>query len=121
MAAIIGLSPDEKKVWLTSIAAAARKRLVESGKITVGSEAAKATDTGGWRVRLGHSRAEHTTRVEVWLDQWFGLTRAPIFWFGFYWTTRAAFHKACDLWESASGMNAELARRTFLGGDTSAP
>src|SRR5262245_17452874 len=87
------------KAWLLLTAAVLRKGLTKVAKIRVRLEPVESTNTAGWSILVGVSRKPETTKIEVWLDHYFGLSRPRIFWFGFHWTSRSAFRKACGLWE----------------------
>lgn len=96
------MPPSTRKVddeaWLNSVAREMRRRLAKSPKFQTRAEPVDETNTDGWKVRLGHSRAAKTTHVELWFDHYFGLSRPKVFWAGFYWSSRSAFMKACGLW-----------------------
>jgi hypothetical protein len=90
----------DDEAWLASVARDLRRRLSKSARVQTRSGPVEETNTGGWNVRLGHSRAAKTTHIALWFDHYFGFSRPRILWSGFYWSSRLAFTKACGLWAS---------------------
>ena len=94
------MTSKESKAWLVGVSDKLRKLLRKSPKFVVKADSPHGTSADGWYVRVGQSKAAKTTEIECWFDHYFGVLRPKIFWYGFFWSSRASLRKACGLWET---------------------